>query len=53
MAIDLYQLPASGPCRAILMTAQHIGVDLNKKHVDLFAGEQLKPEFIKVSDRHS
>ena len=48
-SIDLYQLPASGPCRAVLMTAQHIGVDVNKKNVDLLAGEQMKPEFLQVS----
>ena len=52
MTIDLYQLPASGPCRAVFMTAQHIGIDINKKNVDLMAGEQLKPEFIKMNPQH-
>lgn len=32
------------------MTAQHIGVEVNKKNVDLMAGEQMKPEFIQVSN---
>ncbi|XP_054711350.1 uncharacterized protein LOC129220940 [Uloborus diversus] len=53
MAIDLYLIPISGPCRAILMTANHIGIDVNKKHVDLFAGEQLKPEFVKINPLHT
>jgi len=49
MPIDLYQLTGSPPCRAVLLTAAAVGVDLNMKNVDLSAGEHLKPEFIKVT----
>lgn len=52
MSIVLYQLPASGPCRAIAMTAQHIGVEITTKNVDLMAGEQLKPEFVEMNPQH-
>lgn len=48
MAIDLYYLPGSAPCSAVQMTAKAIGVDLNLKFLDLFKGEHLTPEFIKV-----
>ncbi|XP_054711353.1 uncharacterized protein LOC129220944 [Uloborus diversus] len=53
MPIDLYLLPASGPCRAILMTANHLGIEVNKKNVDLFAQEQLKPEFVAMNPQHT
>ncbi|KAG5334345.1 GSTT1 transferase, partial [Acromyrmex charruanus] len=49
MPIDLYQLTGSPPCRAVLLTAAAVGVDLNVKNVDLSAGEHLKSEFIKVT----
>lgn len=48
MTIDFYYLPGSAPCRAVLMTAKAVGVELNLKLVDLMSGEQMKPEFIKV-----
>lgn len=51
MPIDLYDFPGSGPCRAVHMTAVHIGLEINKKKVDLFAGEQMKPEFLEVSSK--
>lgn len=48
MPIDLYYVPASGPCRAVQMTAEAVGVTLNLKYLDLMNKEQLKPEFVKV-----
>lgn len=48
MTIDFYYLPGSAPCRAVLMTAKAVGVELNLKLVNLMSGEHLKPEFIKV-----
>lgn len=49
MPIDLYYVPGSGPCRSVQLAAAALGVDLNLKIVDLMGGEQLKPEFIKVT----
>lgn len=49
MTIDFYYVPGSAPCRSVQMAAKAVGVDLNLKLVDLMAGEQLKPEFLKVS----
>ncbi len=48
MPIDLYYHPMSAPARAVLMTAEALGVKLNLKEVDLMAREHLKPEFVKV-----
>ncbi|BFF92714.1 glutathione S-transferase 1-1-like [Drosophila madeirensis] len=51
--LDFYYMLYSSPCRSILMTAKALGVELNKKKVDLNAGEQLKPEFIKINPLHT
>jgi hypothetical protein len=48
MTIDLYYLPLSSPCRSVLLTANAVGVQLNLKYLDLFKGEHLTPEFLKV-----
>ncbi|KAG5317642.1 GSTT1 transferase, partial [Pseudoatta argentina] len=50
---DLYQLAGSPPCRAVLLTAAALEVDLNLKKVDLATGEHLKPEFIKMNPQHT
>lgn len=49
MAIDIYITDSSPPCHAVLMTADYLGIKLNKKNIDVMSGEQYKPEFIKVS----
>lgn len=48
MAPKLYYIPISPPVRAVLMTANAVGIDLDLQKVDLFAKEHLNPEFIKV-----
>ncbi|XP_025996377.1 glutathione S-transferase 1 [Solenopsis invicta] len=53
MPIDLYQSPGSPPCRAVRLAAASIGVDLNLKYTDPMAGDQLKPEFIKMNPQHT
>jgi glutathione S-transferase len=51
--MDFYYLPGSAPCRAVQMTASAVGVDLNLKPLDLFAGEHLKPEFLQINPQHT
>jgi hypothetical protein len=46
--MDFYYLPGSAPCRAVMMTAKAVGVELNLKLTNLMAGEHMKPEFLKV-----
>ncbi|XP_022222169.2 glutathione S-transferase 1-1 [Drosophila obscura] len=50
--MDLYYHPASAPCRSVIMTAKALGVELNLKMCDVLAGEQLKPEFVKLNPQH-
>lgn len=44
----LYYIPRSSPVRAVLMTADALGVELDLELVDLLKKEQRKPEFVKV-----
>ncbi|XP_043065165.1 uncharacterized protein LOC108087889 [Drosophila ficusphila] len=50
---DFYYLPGSAPCRSVIMTAKAVGVELNKKLLNLQAGEHLKPEFLKINPQHT
>ncbi|XP_037811701.1 glutathione S-transferase 1-1-like [Lucilia sericata] len=51
--MDFYYMPPSAPCRAVEMTAKAVGVKLNKKILNLPAGEHLKPEFLKINPQHT
>ncbi|KAL1505845.1 hypothetical protein ABEB36_005308 [Hypothenemus hampei] len=53
MTIDLYYLPGSAPCRAVLLTAKALDLELNLKLTDLMAGEHLTPEFVKLNPQHT
>uniref|UniRef100_A0AAG5CP70 glutathione transferase n=1 Tax=Anopheles atroparvus TaxID=41427 RepID=A0AAG5CP70_ANOAO len=50
---DLYYLPGSSPCRAVLMVAEAVGVQLNLKLLDLMAGEHRTPEFTRLNPQRS
>ncbi|XP_023234411.1 glutathione S-transferase 1-like [Centruroides vittatus] len=52
MTIDIYYAPVSGPCRAAMMTAKHIGLELNVKKINLMAGETRKPEYLAMNPQH-
>lgn len=47
--VTLYYTTLSPPSRAILTVAEAIGLDIEKKNVDLFKGEHLTPEYTKVN----
>ncbi|XP_075148965.1 glutathione S-transferase 2-like [Haematobia irritans] len=51
--MDLYYMPLSAPSRAVIMTAKALGVALNKKYINLFKGEHMKPEFLKMNPQHT
>ena len=53
MTLTLYSLPASPPCRTVLMVAKLLDIELDVKNVDLFGGEQRTPEYLKVSLSHA
>jgi glutathione S-transferase len=48
MTVDLYYVPASAPCRTVMLVARAVGVDLNLKLTNLMEGAHLTPEFLKV-----
>lgn len=48
MTIDFYNLIGSPPCAAALLAAKALDVKLNVKQIDYYAGDHMKPEFIKV-----
>ncbi|KAL3277757.1 hypothetical protein HHI36_013097 [Cryptolaemus montrouzieri] len=53
MTIDFYYTPGSAPCRAVLLAAKAVGVELNLKQIDLMKGEHLKPEYLKINPQHT
>ncbi len=44
----LYAVEAIPAGRLVALVARIVGVELDVKPIDLYAKEQLKPEFIKV-----
>uniref|UniRef100_A0AAG5DTP0 glutathione transferase n=1 Tax=Anopheles atroparvus TaxID=41427 RepID=A0AAG5DTP0_ANOAO len=51
--ILFYTLHLSPPCRAVELTAKALGLQLERKIVDLLGGDHLKPEFLKLNPQHT
>ncbi|XP_065372223.1 glutathione S-transferase 1-like [Calliphora vicina] len=51
--MDFYYLPPSPPCRAVDMCAKAVGVVLNKKLMNVAAGEQMDPAYTKINPQHT
>nr|WBT60798.1 glutathione S-transferase [Zeugodacus cucurbitae] len=51
--MDFYYTAGSSPCRAVIMTAKAVNVNLNKKNLNLMAGEHLTPEYLKINPQHT
>ncbi|XP_004533514.1 glutathione S-transferase 1 [Ceratitis capitata] len=49
----LYYSPRSPPCRAVLLTAAAIGVELDLRLTNLKEKEHLTPEFLKLNPQHT
>ncbi|XP_003740940.1 glutathione S-transferase 1-1 [Galendromus occidentalis] len=49
----LYHTDGSAPCRAVRMLAKEIGVELELRSLDLFAGDNMKPEFLEINPQHT
>ncbi|XP_053965181.1 glutathione S-transferase 1 [Anastrepha ludens] len=49
----LYYSPRSAPCRAVLLTAGAIGVELDLQLMNLKDGDHLKPDFLKLNPLHT
>jgi len=52
MAIDLYYMPMSAPCRSVIMVAKELNITLNLKVVDLMKGEHLEEAYVKINPQH-
>ncbi|KAL7637602.1 UNVERIFIED_CONTAM: hypothetical protein RMT77_012331 [Armadillidium vulgare] len=50
--MDFYYSEISAPSRAVMLLAKNLGVNLNKKHFDLFKKEQMNPEFLAINPQH-
>lgn len=46
--MDFYNMKISAPCRSVAMLIRHMGLQVNEQEMNLFAGDQFKPEFLKV-----
>ncbi|KAK4877116.1 hypothetical protein RN001_009622 [Aquatica leii] len=53
MAPKLYYNEVSPPVRSVLLTAKAIGLELDLEQINLFAGEHLKPEYLKINPQHT
>ncbi|KAK9887080.1 hypothetical protein WA026_020022 [Henosepilachna vigintioctopunctata] len=53
MAPKLYMFIGSPPVRAVMMTAQELGIELELKELDMFGQEHLKEDFIKINPAHT
>jgi len=53
MGLDFYYMPASAPCRTVIMVARDLNITLNLKPLDLMTGEHLKPEFVAINPQHT
>ena len=48
MGITVYGMELSAPVRCVMMTCEVVGVEYEFKKVDLMAGENKTPEYLKV-----
>jgi len=49
----LYYAPRSPPCRAVLLTAAALSIELDLRLTNLRDGEHLTPEFLKMNPLHT
>nr|QCC89037.1 glutathione S-transferase delta 3 [Meteorus pulchricornis] len=49
MTCDLYYAPISSPCRAVMLTAEAIGLSLNYKPINTIADEQLDSDYSEIN----
>ncbi|EDW48471.1 glutathione S-transferase 1 [Drosophila sechellia] len=49
----LYYAPRSPPCRAVLLTAAALGLELDLRLVNVKAGEHKSAEFLKLNAQHT
>ncbi|RWS01025.1 glutathione S-transferase 1-1-like protein [Dinothrombium tinctorium] len=53
MPIDLYEMLGSAPCLSVKMLLNHLKIPANLHHLNLPAGDHLKPEYLKLNPMHT
>jgi len=53
LSTELYQSPASAPCRSVLMLARELKLELDEKYVDLQKAETKRPWFLRLNPQHT
>nr|APH81354.1 GST delta epsilon 1 [Tigriopus kingsejongensis] len=53
MSLTLYAHPQSPFCRSVSMTLAILAKEHDYKYLDIFAGDQMKPEFLKINPQHN
>ncbi|CAG9122671.1 unnamed protein product [Plutella xylostella] len=51
--IKLYYFPPSPPCRAVMMAAKAMGIELEMVLTNIIEGEHMTPEFLKMNPQHT
>lgn len=51
-AVDFYYMPSCPSCRAAEMVASVVGVKLNKHYINLWKGDHLKEDYLKINPQH-
>uniref|UniRef100_A0A0K8WCL2 Glutathione S-transferase 1 n=1 Tax=Bactrocera latifrons TaxID=174628 RepID=A0A0K8WCL2_BACLA len=51
--MDFYYDLISAPCRSVLLLSKALGLELNRKTLDLSKGEHLTAEFLKLNPEHT
>uniref|UniRef100_A0A1Q3FP86 glutathione transferase n=1 Tax=Culex tarsalis TaxID=7177 RepID=A0A1Q3FP86_CULTA len=51
--IVLYHFPMSPPSRSALLVARNLGLDVEVKILNLFAGEHMTEDFLKINPQHT
>lgn len=50
--VDFYYMPDCPSCRSAEMVARMVGVRLNKHYINLWKGEHLKEDYLKINPQH-
>lgn len=48
MSVQLYYFPLSPPCRAVMLTAEAIGLEMELIELNISIGEHMTPEYEEV-----
>lgn len=46
--MNLFYLPPSPPCRAVLLLIRILGIDVNLKTMNILEGDHLRKDFLEV-----